>query len=96
MPFKKGVKIAGRAKGTPNKITADIKDMIRGALDEAGGQKYLVAQAQTNPAAFLALVAKIVPKEIVGELAITRVEVVHAIDAPGTLKRVEAVVSDGG
>ena len=38
--------------------------MIRGALDEAGGQAYLVQQAKDNPTAFLALVGKILPKDI--------------------------------
>ena len=28
----------GRPKGMPNKITGDLREMIRGALDEAGGQ----------------------------------------------------------
>ena len=31
----------GRRKGEPNKITADVRAMILGALDAAGGMKYL-------------------------------------------------------
>lgn len=31
-------KTGGRQKGTPNKINADLKAMILGALDEAGGE----------------------------------------------------------
>ncbi len=58
---------AGRKKGSPNKINAELKDMILGALDDAGGQKYLVKQAKENPKAFLTLVGRVLPKEITGE-----------------------------
>lgn len=56
----------GRQKGQPNKITADLKAMILGALSDAGGQKYLQRQADENPAAFMGLLGKCMPKEITG------------------------------
>ena len=52
---------SGRKKGTPNKITADLKGMILGALESSGGQKYLEQQAQQNPNAFLQLIGKVLP-----------------------------------
>ena len=57
-------KTGGRKKGVTNKVNAEVKELIRGALDDAGGQKYLVKQAKDNPTAFLALVGKILPKDI--------------------------------
>lgn len=54
----------GRKKGVPNKITRDVREMIHGALQAAGGQDYLTEQARENPAAFLALVGKTLPKEV--------------------------------
>lgn len=57
-------KTGGRKKGITNKVNAEVKELIRGALDEAGGQAYLVQQAKDNPTAFLALVGKILPKDI--------------------------------
>lgn len=73
-----GVKTGGRVKGTPNKATAEIKSMIEGALTEVGGQKYLVQQAIDNPAAFLTLVGKILPKQvdstITGDLTVTAIK----------------------
>lgn len=54
----------GRGKGNVNKTTAAIKEMIEGALQEAGGQEYLVKQAKENPTAFLTLVGKILPRDI--------------------------------
>lgn len=54
----------GRKKGVPNKITADLRAMILGALDDAGGQEYLTRQAKRNPQAFLPLVGKCLPKEV--------------------------------
>jgi len=51
-------------KGKPNKVTAELKDMIRGALDDAGGQEYLALQAMENPSAFMGLIGKILPKDV--------------------------------
>lgn len=30
---------SGRKKGTPNRMTKDLKEMILGALDQAGGKE---------------------------------------------------------
>ena len=63
-----GKKTGGRQKGTPNKINAELKEMILGALDEAGGQAYLVQQAKENPTPFLTLLGKVLPTTINGDL----------------------------
>lgn len=62
-----GRKTGGRAKGTPNKQTAAVKDMVVAALDKAGGINYLVVQAKDNPAAFMTLVGKVIPTQIAGD-----------------------------
>lgn len=54
----------GRKPGVPNAMTTDIREMIRGALEDAGGRKYLADQAADNPQAFIGLVGRIVPKEV--------------------------------
>lgn len=54
----------GRVKGVPNKITGDVRQMVLDALAAAGGAGYLQRQADENPAAFLALVGKTLPKDI--------------------------------
>lgn len=54
----------GRVKGVPNKVTAELKDMILGALSEAGGQEYLKRQAEENPTGFMGLLGKVLPKDI--------------------------------
>jgi hypothetical protein len=63
----KGVKTGGRTKGTPNKTTKALKEMILGALDQAGGEAYLLQQAQENPNAFLTLVGKVLPTTLAGD-----------------------------
>lgn len=60
-------KLGGRKKGTPNKQTAAIKDMIIQALDKAGGVDYLLSQADENPNAFLTLVGKVLPLQLQGD-----------------------------
>lgn len=59
---------AGRPKGSQNRLTAELKDMILGALEDAGGREYLARQAEENPSAFLALLAKVLPKNITAEV----------------------------
>ena len=41
--------------------------MILGALDGAGGEKYLREQAQKNPAAFMTLIGKVLPTTLQGD-----------------------------
>lgn len=65
-PTRKRKKTGGRVKGTPNKTTAQLKDMILGALDAAGGQQYLQEQADRSPGAFLTLLGKVLPTTISG------------------------------
>lgn len=62
-------KRAGRPKGSKNKIAASIQCMIEGALADAGGQDYLTKQAEENPAAFLGLVGKLLPKDVNAKIA---------------------------
>ena len=54
-------KTGGRKKGTPNKTTAIVKDMIIEALDKSGGVDYLVTVAKDHPAAFCTLIGKVLP-----------------------------------
>ena len=53
----------GRPKGATNTMTRTLREMILGALDDAGGQDYLAEQAHKNPATFLALVGRVLPRE---------------------------------
>lgn len=57
----------GRPKGSPNKNTAAVKDMILQALDGAGGADYLQRQATENPTAFMTLVGKVLPLQLAGD-----------------------------
>lgn len=56
----------GRPKGSQNKATAAIKDMIIQALDKSGGVEYLQRQANENPVAFMGLVGKVLPLQVNG------------------------------
>lgn len=54
----------GRPKGATNRYSKELKEMVLGALDDAGGQEYLRRQANENPGPFLTLVGKVLPKEV--------------------------------
>jgi hypothetical protein len=78
----------GRAKGTPNKTTALLKDAILKAAEQAGNKvgkdglvSYLEQQASENPGPFMALLGKVLPMQIVGDpenplRTVTRIELV--------------------
>lgn len=64
----------GRAKGTPNKTTALLKDAILKAAAQAGDDfgseglvSYLQAQAKLNPGPFMSLLGKVLPMQVTGE-----------------------------
>lgn len=57
----------GRPKGVPNKQTKELKQMILDALTKKGGVNYLVQQAEENPKAFMALLARVLPMQVTGE-----------------------------
>ena len=75
----------GRKKGSRNKVTAALKDMILTALHEAhddGAVAYLKKQADENPTAFLTLVGKVLPLDVNANMSgsvVTKIELV----APG-------------
>ncbi len=71
----------GRPKGSPNKITASVKEAIMAAFDNAGGVEYLEGIAKSDPRTFCALLGKILPTTIAGDedgplRAITKIEIV--------------------
>lgn len=55
---------SGRTKGTPNKATAPLKEMIYDTLIELGGIDYLKKLALDNPTAFATLIKAILPKDV--------------------------------
>lgn len=62
-----GRKTGGRQKGSPNKTTAQLKDMVLQALAESGGVDYLKQTAIEHPAAFMTLLGKVLPLQVTGE-----------------------------
>lgn len=57
----------GRPKGSVNKTTKAVKEMILEALENKGGVEYLEKQADENPTAFLTLIGKVLPIQHTGE-----------------------------
>ena len=53
-----------RPKGSKNKTTQQLRLMIEQALNNLGGVSYLMKCAETQPAAFLALLGKTLPKDV--------------------------------
>lgn len=78
-PSRPGERRGGRAKGTPNKSTTALKDAILRAAELAGDDlktcenglvAYLKHQATANPASFLPLLSKVLPKEIGADVSV--------------------------
>ena len=66
-PAKGSPRQGGRQKGTPNKLTADVKQAIESAFKKVGGADYLARQAEENPTAFMTLLGKVLPTQVTGE-----------------------------
>ena len=62
----------GRPKGAPNKSTALLKDAILQAAELAGDKggmvNYLLRQAHENPIAFMGLMGKLLPLQVVADI----------------------------
>ena len=61
-------KSGGRRKGTPNKVGASIKRLTLQALSNVGGSEYLEEQARENPVAFMSLLGRILPTQLIAEV----------------------------
>lgn len=61
-----GRKTGGRQKGSLNKTTRELKEMIIQALDESGGVEYLKQTAIEHPTAFMTLIGKVLPLQVSG------------------------------
>jgi hypothetical protein len=53
----------GRPKGSKNKFTK-LQDQILAALEKSGGIQYFQKQSMAEPAAYLALIGKLLPKQM--------------------------------
>ena len=60
----------GRGKGNPNKTTGAVRELLKQALDEAGGKdaflRYANSVHKEERIAFLNAVTKLIPNEVVG------------------------------
>jgi hypothetical protein len=52
---------AGRPKGSLNKVTRSLKEMILSSLETLGGESYLVALGRENSSAYMSILGKILP-----------------------------------
>ena len=60
-------KTGGRKKGTPNKITKNVREAILQAFEEAGGVVYLRRVAKEDPKTFCTLLGKTMPTVVAGD-----------------------------
>lgn len=90
-----GQKTGGRAKGTPNKTTALLKEAILGAAIATGSDGagkdglmgYCGYLAKSEPKAFAQLLGKVLPMQVTGEdggpIKITHVQLIALADGDG-------------
>lgn len=62
----KRAKTGGRRKGTPNRITSDLKVAIMQTFDQVGGIAYLSRIANEQPHVFCSLLGKVLPLQVTG------------------------------
>jgi hypothetical protein len=59
---------AGRPKGSRNRVTKVVKDAILKAFEEVGSDTYLATVAREDPRTFCALLGKVIPLQVKGEV----------------------------
>jgi len=59
----KGVKTGGRTKGTPNKLTATVRDNTLAVFDAIGGHKTMADWARENLTEFYRLYGRMAPSD---------------------------------
>jgi len=59
----------GRPKGSKDKLTREVKQLIEGALIKLGGVDYLVRIGKKRPALFVRLLERIIPLQVKSALA---------------------------
>jgi len=68
---KPGERRGGRKRGTPNKFSGKLKEMVLEALERAGGTEgsvaYLERRARDEHVAFMGLLGKILPTQVAGD-----------------------------
>lgn len=71
---KGSTKIAGRAKGTPNKLTQTVKDVFTNVFTELQEhpEVKLLEWAKLNPTDFYKLSAKLIPTAVNAEVTIKK------------------------
>ncbi len=62
---------AGRPKGSLNKVTRSVKEAIEEAFERRGGVDALLTWAAEEPSDFYALWAKLLPKNVAVDGAVT-------------------------
>lgn len=84
------VKLPGRPKGTPNKISKTMKEAFKEAFEQLGGVPKLVEWAERNPDKFYPLVARLLPVDITSnDEAITPTVVKVNLIAPNAYSKAE-------
>ena len=58
----------GRPKGSPNKQTKEIKEMLLQSLHDSGGAEYFRQLAIDNSSAYASLIGKIIPAEVKNQI----------------------------
>ena len=86
----------GRKKGTPNKLTADLKTAILGALEAKGGQKYLEQVADRDMRTFCTLLGKVLPLQLQGDGDNPIVSSVNFSAAEELMRRLDQIAKTRG
>lgn len=61
-----GKKTGGRTKGTPNKLSASVKDNVISVFEDLGGTEHMKLWASENPTQFYNIYAKLLPLQLNG------------------------------
>ena len=61
-------KTGGRKKGSLNKTTAEVKQLLLDSLTEVGGTKFFVKLAREHPSVYASLIGRLIPRDVVAQV----------------------------
>ena len=72
----------GRPVGVPNKTTRALKQALEESFEQLGGVEWLVELGKTEPKAYAALLAKLLPAQVNMDASVTN------CDMPAVIRRI--------
>ncbi len=74
-------KTGGRKKGSPNKVTRELREAVLNTFEMVGGEEYLANVARNDPRTFCALLGRVLPTQVQAQVSPDGDELIRRLNA---------------